>query len=170
MGDPSNRLSLLEFAPPKWKAMGLHPVGRLDADTTGLLLFSSDGALTQRLLHPDGGIEREYEAEVEGNPLARIEELKDILALGVETSEGVFPATLLDATPNSVRLTVCEGKYRMVRRILANAGHPVTALHRRRYGKVVLDDLGTSEQARLPAGEFTEVNGAALEWARALVA
>lgn len=119
-------------------------------------------------------MEREYEAVVEGDPLSRFEDLKQSLAAGIETSDGVFPANLLEATSTTVRLVVCEGKYRMVRRILANAGHPVTGLHRLRYGKVVLADIvhpgelpGAGES--LPAGLFCEVGEAALEWARAEV-
>ena len=66
-GDPMGRESLEDTTPKEWRRMGLHPVGRLDADTTGLLLFSSDGKLTQRLLHPRSCIEREYVAQVEGD-------------------------------------------------------------------------------------------------------
>lgn len=160
MGDPLNRTSLAEVTPPEWRRMGLHPVGRLDADTTGLLLFSSDGKLTQRLLHPKNEISREYEARVEGD--ASDPTLAERLAAGVETSEGTFPAMLLEQSEERVRLSVTEGKYRMVRRILANCGHPVTALHRVRYGEVRLGELGIGE------GEHTsELPEAVAEWARA---
>ena len=161
MGDPSGRPTLLEAVPPEWTRMGLHPVGRLDADTTGLLLFSSDGQLTQRLLSPSRGVEREYVARVEGD--ATRAGLAAELAAGVETSEGAFPAKLLEAKEGEVRLSVMEGKYRMVRRILANSGHPVTALHRVRYGAVILNDLGLAE------GEVGEVGPEAMAWARGIM-
>eukprot|EP00531_Pseudo-nitzschia_arenysensis_P011364 CAMPEP_0116119028 /NCGR_PEP_ID=MMETSP0329-20121206/2421_1 /TAXON_ID=697910 /ORGANISM="Pseudo-nitzschia arenysensis, Strain B593" /LENGTH=208 /DNA_ID=CAMNT_0003612699 /DNA_START=385 /DNA_END=1008 /DNA_ORIENTATION=- len=74
----------------------MHPVGRLDYDSSGLLLFSSDGKLTQKLLHPSNEVEKEYLALVVG----KVDEdaLREKLAQGVRTSDGVFPATLLDTT------------------------------------------------------------------------
>ena len=87
----------------------------------------------------------------------------EVLREGVETSDGVFPATLLEQSEGEVRLTVMEGKYRMVRRILANVGLPVVGLHRVRYGAVELDQLG------LQVGEHTaELPAEALEWAKSL--
>jgi 23S rRNA pseudouridine2605 synthase len=161
MGDPSGRPSLVDLIPESWVRMGLHPVGRLDADTTGLLLFSSDGQLTQRLLHPSGGVEREYIARVEGDAMRT--ELTALLAAGVETSEGAFPAKLLEQKENEVRLIVTEGKYRMVRRILANVGLPVLDLHRARYGHVILSELDLSPGTWCPAPEE------AVRWARGLL-
>ena len=116
------------------------------------------------MLHPKYTIEREYIAVVEN---AIVEsELKERLADGVETVEDgnvlVVQAQLLDVDGQSVRLSVTEGKYRMVRRILANAGHPVTALHRIRYGEVLLEKLGIEE------GDVAAIDGAALDWARSL--
>lgn len=65
IGDPMGRPNLEDALPPRLQK-SFHPVGRLDADTTGLLLFSGDGQLTQRLLHPSGGVQRQYVATVEG--------------------------------------------------------------------------------------------------------
>ena len=65
MGDPMGRPNLEDALPPRLQK-SFHPVGRLDADTTGLLLFSGDGQLTQRLLHPSGNVQRQYLATVEG--------------------------------------------------------------------------------------------------------
>lgn len=155
----------------------MHPVGRLDADTSGLLLFSSNGDLTRRLLNPDSGIEREYEAIVTGK--VDFLTLQQTLAKGVETTLGTFPAQLNHAFPiakwsdaddwlrlqytismleiprelktenteisslnlSFLRLSVTEGKYRMIRRILHNAGHSVVWLHRCRYGDVTLQQM-----------------------------
>jgi len=139
-----------------------HPVGRLDADTTGLLLFSRCGDLTHRLLHPKYVIEREYVATVE-NPVHEAW-LREKLHAGVETVEGgeplVVTANLISVDGQDVRLTVTEGKYRMVRRILANCGHPVVALHRVRYGEVPLPDI--------EEGDAVPVYGSQLEWAMRL--
>jgi 23S rRNA pseudouridine2605 synthase len=71
----------------------LHPVGRLDCDTSGLLLFSRDGQLTQSILDPKSGVKRIYEAIVAGCVVE--EELRTKLQAGVQTSEGIFPAQLL---------------------------------------------------------------------------
>lgn len=256
MRDDWGRASLEELALefPFLKAM--HPVGRLDADTTGLLLFSSDGALTQALLHPSSGVPREYRALVVGD--VDPPKLTEVLRAGVRTTEGVFSAELLncrptpelvpladvlppppadfpnrapgvrpttssilrgkssgqggtvrsaaggsrgkrDASPSAsaagddegeggsdeadsvavdpsfivtgssgeqavrtseVLLSVTEGKYRMVRRVLHNAGHSVLRLHRVRYGAVDLADL--------EEGEVRAVSPEEKAWAEAL--
>jgi pseudouridine synthase len=161
----------------------MHPVGRLDYDTTGLLLFSSSGPLTQALLHPKHAIEKEYVATVTG--VVQEEALRTTLRDGVATGEGVHTANLLsvahmppghvanylqriqaefptsynltdlkqrgyldvlEATDLSiVTLTVSEGKHRMVRRMLANTGHPVVSLHRTRIGAIRLVEEAMSE-------------------------
>lgn len=138
MDDNWGRESLAEILPEEWRVT-MHPVGRLDADTTGLLMFCSDGQLTQKLLHPKHAMEREYIATVEGS--IQKNALRDILAAGVETAEGTFAARLEEVWGQTVRIVVAEGKYRMVRRILNNAGHPVVNLHRIRYGEFRIGDL-----------------------------
>lgn len=155
MGDPMGRLSLAEAGPEL--PPGYHPVGRLDADTTGLLLFSRDGTLTQRLLHPRRAVPRTYLAEVEGLP---DEALVAALTAGVETAAGTFTAQVARIEGALVELTVTEGKHRMVRRMLNNAGFPVAHLQRLRYGAVELADLGV--------GEAAPVEGEAAAWAVSL--
>lgn len=138
MKDNLGRPDLSGVLPEAW--MGeLHPVGRLDAETTGLLMFCADGKYTQRLLHPRRAIEREYVAQVEGE--VHEAELRETLAAGVKTSDGVVCADVVEAADTTVRLIVREGKHRMVRRLLANVGHPVVELHRVRYGEFVLGGL-----------------------------
>ena len=166
MSDDNGRPDLATVLPVNWQKL-LHPVGRLDADTTGLLLFSRDGDLTHRLLHPKYVVEREYLATVE-NPVDEAK-LRAQLAEGIETIENgeslIVQGDLLGVEGDdgqTVRAIFREGKYRMVRRVLANAGHPVVALHRVRYGEVRLDDLGIEE------GESVAIEGPDLEWARTL--
>lgn len=137
VGDPYGRPNLATAA-RDLIAMGLHPVGRLDAETDGLLLFSSEGALTQHLLHPKRAIPRTYLAATDPPPS---ESLPERLAAGIRTAEGTFRAEVLAIEGDTVTLTVREGKHRMVRRMLANAGHPVIALRRLRFGPFVLGDL-----------------------------
>lgn len=152
MGDSHGRADLSDALPAPW-AGRLHPVGRLDAETSGLLLFSLDGKLTQWLLHPKRAVERTYVAVVEGSPDPS---LVDVLAAGVETSDGVFGGRVEQIEGAAVRLTVTEGKHRMVRRMLANAGHPVLELTRVAYGGF---ELGALE-----VGASREATAAELAW------
>ena len=131
--DPMGRPCVGDVLPHRY-----HIVGRLDMETRGLLLLSSDGALSQRLLHPKRAVEREYLAWVEGSPTL---ELKTILSKGVETSLGMAHAQVCSVEGNCVRLVVTEGRNRIVRRMLHNAGHSVLDLQRIRFGPVLLDEL-----------------------------
>ena len=135
----------------------LRPVGRLDADTSGLLLLTRDGALTQRLLHPKRAVARTYVARVEGHPGPG---LVAALADGVRTAEGVFTAEQVTVDQDVVQLTVREGKHRMVRRMLANAGHPVIDLRRVSFGAFELGDL--------PLRSWREPTDAEIAWSRGL--
>jgi len=150
MQDPWGRRTLAEVLPEAWRSR-FHPVGRLDAETTGLLLFSRDGALTQRLLHPRRAVPRTYRARV-----ARIIEadLPGLLTAGVETAEGLCTAEVVEIQGDVVVLTVHEGRHRMVRRMLHNAGYSVEDLTRLAFGPVQLGDL--------PEGEARPVDGAEL--------
>jgi pseudouridine synthase len=131
------RLSLVDLVPDDILSR-YHPVGRLDADTSGLLLFSRIGPLTQRLLHPKHGLPRSYLATCE-SPFTP--EHVSALELGVETSLGTFSATVTHTDGHEIELAVTEGKYRMVRRMLANVGQPVVTLTRVKYGPFTLDEM-----------------------------
>jgi 23S rRNA pseudouridine2605 synthase len=96
MGDPQGRPNLLPVMDQFPFLKTMHPIGRLDSDTSGLLLFSSDGGLTNTLLQPHSGIERVYEATVTG--LVDFDQLKSLLGKGVQTSDGIFPAILLESS------------------------------------------------------------------------
>jgi pseudouridine synthase len=122
------RSHLGDVLPSQFKNAGMHPVGRLDYDTSGLLLFSSDGLLTQRLLHPKHGIAKEYLATVEGT-IHSEEEKRKIqrqFQVGVKTAEGIHTAEIICITSSTdlvnasatttIRLIVSEGKHRMVQR------------------------------------------------------
>ena len=167
LSDERGRPCLDSALPIGWRA--LHPVGRLDADTSGLLLFCRDGALTHRLLHPRYAVEREYVAEVEG--AVNEGALRAVLADGVPTIEDgqtfiargrLLASGAAGEARSTVRLVVTEGKHRMVRRMLHNAGHPVVTLRRDRYGAV--------EIGQLAAGESRAVEGDAAAWAEAVLA
>jgi len=137
VGDPLGRRSLEDVA-GQWLRLGLHPVGRLDADSEGLLLLCGDGALTQRLLHPKHGTPKRYEAVVQADPPG---DLASRLAAGVSTAAGTHTAELVSVSERTITLVVREGKHRMVRRMLANIGLPVVRLRRLAMGPYELGDL-----------------------------
>lgn len=116
--------------------------------------------MTQRLLHPRHAVEKEYVATVEND--VDINDLRHKLQSGVETSEGIHTAKSVSLEDSSdVRLVVQEGKYRMVRRMLANCGHPVLELRRERHGEVYLDDL--------EVGQFRDATEKELKWAESIL-
>lgn len=157
VGDPRGRTSLAEVAGDVLVA-GLHPVGRLDADSEGLLPFAAMGALTQRLLHPRHGVEKVYIAQVDGRPS---EDLAAVLARGVETADGVYTGRVQAIEGDRVTVSVTEGKHRMVRRMLANAGFPVLGLRRVSFGALSLGDLAP--------GAWRPATAEELRWAREIV-
>jgi len=115
------------------------PVGRLDADTEGLLLLTNDGDLAHRLAHPSYGIEKEYLAEVEGRPSAGA--LRR-LRTGVDLDDGrTAPARASLVQERGVRLVIHEGRNRQVRRMCEAVGHPVRRLVRVRIGPLADRDL-----------------------------
>jgi 23S rRNA pseudouridine2605 synthase len=127
------------------------PVGRLDADTTGALLLTNDGPLAHRLMHPRYGVDKLYEAEVEGEPgedtLARLRE-------GIELEDGLTaPAEAELVAPSRVELTIHEGRKHQVKRMLEAVGHPVRRLHRKTYAGLTLDELKPGQWRELSAGE-----------------
>lgn len=131
------------------------PVGRLDADTTGALLLTNDGALAHRLAHPRYGVEKVYVAEVEGRPSAQSLER---LAVGVVLDDGpTAPARVRLLGPSTVELTIHEGRNRQVRRMLEAVGHPVRALHRSRYGPLTLGGLAPGAWRELAPAEVAEL-------------
>jgi 23S rRNA pseudouridine2605 synthase len=115
------------------------PVGRLDADTTGALLLTNDGPLAHQLAHPRYGVEKVYEADLEGDPSdAALEELRR----GIELDDGrTAPAKTRRLGPGRLELTLHEGRKHQVKRMLAAVGHPVTRLHRSRYAGLTLEGL-----------------------------
>jgi 23S rRNA pseudouridine2605 synthase len=154
MSDPQGRSTVAELVPSD--PAGLFPVGRLDRDTTGLLLFTTDGDLAYRLLHPRFHVEKVYLATVEGRPSR---EVLAKLAGGVELEDGVTaPARLrmIDAGPPAqVEIAIREGRKRQVRRMFVAIGHPVLSLHRESFGPILLGDLSPGEYRHLGAEEVS---------------
>ncbi len=127
--DPQGRPTVVDLVPAEPRVF---PVGRLDADTEGLLLVTNDGDLTHRLTHPSFGVDKEYLAEVEGTPSrGALRRLRD----GIELDDGLTaPARVALVPPNALRIVIHEGRNRQVRRMCAAIGHPVMRLVRVRIG------------------------------------
>ena len=114
----------------------LYPVGRLDADTTGLILLTNDGELANRLTHPRYEVEKTYRAKVEGRPTeADLQRLRD----GVDLDDGRTHPAQVRRVGSAIELTIHEGRKRQVRRMLEAIGHPVQALERIALGPLRLD-------------------------------
>jgi 23S rRNA pseudouridine2605 synthase len=127
------------------------PVGRLDADSTGVLLLTNDGPLAHRLMHPRYEVHKVYEVEVEGEPS---DEALERLRTGVELEDGVTaPAQARRLGPSRLELTIHEGRKHQVKRMLDALGHPVTRLHRRGYAGLEAGDLQPGEWRELSADE-----------------
>ena len=156
--------TVMDLLPPVYACIGCMPVGRLDKDTTGLLLLSCDGELNHRLLSPERHVDKVYRAEVTGRLeeaevrafraglklgdfTARPAELR-ILRTGEETSEG--------------EVTVSEGKFHQVKRMFSAVGHEVLALRRLRFGPLALDEnLAEGAWRELTEGELRALRAAA---------
>ena len=134
--DPQGRRTVVDLVGHGSRVV---PVGRLDVDTTGALLLTNDGDLAHRLAHPRYGVEKVYDAEVEGEPS---DETLRRLAEGVELEDGATaPARVRRLGPGRVELVLHEGRNRQVRRMLDSVGHPVRRLHRSAYAGLTLGGL-----------------------------
>jgi len=154
--DPHGRPTVVGLVPHDARVV---PVGRLDADTTGVLLLTNDGRLAHRLAHPRYGVPKVYEAEVEGSPG---EDVLEALRGGVGLEDGrTAPATARLLAPGLVELTLHEGRKRQVKRMLEAVGHPVRRLHRSRYAGLGLDGLEPGAWRELTRDEVAGLRRAA---------
>ncbi len=153
--DPQGRPTVIELVPSEPR---VHPVGRLDLETEGLLLLTNDGQLTHRLTHPSFGVEKEYVAEVDGEPgRGALRTLRE----GVELEDGrTAPAKVSAPAPGVLRLTIHEGRNRQVRRMCAAVGHPVRRLVRTRIGPLRDTKLKPGEWRELLRDEVRELERA----------
>ncbi len=154
--DPRDK-TVMDLLPEQYRKLGLFPVGRLDKETEGLLLFTNDGALGHRLTAPRHGTEKCYFARHEGAA-----EAADVQAFesGLTLRDGTVcrPAKLEILSPGECRVTVTEGKYHQVRRMLASRGLPVTYLKREREGAVSLGDLAPGAVRELTEDEIAALD------------
>lgn len=146
--------TVMEHLPKEYQ--GLMPIGRLDKDTEGLLLFTNDGDLAHRLLSPKHGIEKTYYAEHPGTA-----DEADIAAFaeGCILRDGTVcrPAVLEPLGEGRSIVRICEGKYHQVRRMLASRGKPVQYLRRTAYGEVKLGSLKVGMSRELTEEEICKL-------------
>ena len=141
--------TVMELLPQELRRVGLAPVGRLDKDTEGLLLLTNDGELTHRLLSPKYHVDKRYFARVDGHLTAAHAET---FAKGMTLGDALkcLPARLEILPDNGCIVTVREGKFHQVKRMLASCGAPVVYLKRLSMGPLVLgDELGRGEHRML---------------------
>jgi 23S rRNA pseudouridine2605 synthase len=140
--DEQGRRTVLDILPEKYRHLRLYPAGRLDKDSTGLLLLTNDGELTYKLTHPRFEHEKEYLIHIEGR-LKPDERRK--LEKGFELEDGMtYPVVVKEIKaqpPFNYSITMHEGRKRQVRRMLANLGYHVPALKRIRMGSLNLGNL-----------------------------
>jgi 23S rRNA pseudouridine2605 synthase len=154
--DPQGRTTVVSLVKTGER---LYPVGRLDYDTTGLILLTNDGDLAHKLTHPSFEVPRTYRARVANPPINEpaLRALRD----GIELEDGLTaPAKVRKISSSQLELTIHEGRKRQVKRMLEAVGHPVRALERVQFGPLRLGGLGE--------GEFRELKPAEVERLRLL--
>jgi 23S rRNA pseudouridine2605 synthase len=157
--DPQGRRTVVDLVPAGAR---LYPVGRLDADATGLILLTNDGELANRLTHPRYEVPRTYRATV-ADPPVREPALRR-LREGVELDDGrTAPARVRRLAPDRLELTLHEGRNRQVKRMCAAVGHRVRTLERIRFGPLRLADLAPGRHRRLTPAEVERLRQAAVE-------
>ncbi len=155
--DPFNRSTVMELLPKN--ITRLYPVGRLDLDTSGLLLFTNDGEMALALTHPRHFVEKEYLTKVTGVPTDK--EIRK-LTQGILLDDGMTaPAKLaIEKIENGnaiIRIKIREGRKRQVKRMMQAIGHRVISLHRIRMGPLALGDLKPGEYRRPTEQELAEM-------------
>lgn len=160
--DPQGRPTVVELVREPAR---LYPVGRLDSDTTGLILLTNDGELAHRLTHPRFEVEKTYRAVV-ANPPVREGALQR-LREGVQLEDGpTAPARVKRVKADTLELVLHEGRKRQVRRMCEQVGHPVRRLERIRLGPLALGALAPGAYRRLSAAEVGRLASAGAAGAR----
>jgi 23S rRNA pseudouridine2605 synthase len=154
--DPQGRPTVVSLVDTPQR---LYPVGRLDADTTGLILLTNDGDLAHRLTHPSFEVDKTYRAVVRGAPVR--EQALRALRGGVQLDDGITaPARVTRIKPDTLEITIHEGRKRQIKRMCEHVGHRVLALERVRFGPLQLGDLAPGAHRRLNANEISLLRSA----------
>jgi 23S rRNA pseudouridine2605 synthase len=152
--DPQGRTTVISLVRSDTR---LYPVGRLDIDTTGLMLLTNDGALAHRLTHPSFEVRKTYRVVVRRGPVTGVQLTK--LREGVALEDGrTAPAEARRVAHDTFELTIHEGRNRQVKRMCEAVGHRVKRLERIAFGPLVLGDLAVGRSRRLTAAEITQLS------------
>lgn len=152
--------TVVDLVPPAWRRSGLFPAGRLDKDTTGLVLLTDDGDLAHRMLSPKKEIFKQYAVTVDG-PLGDQEAAAFREGIRLEDGTLCRPARLMvvrGETPAQALVEICEGRFHQIKRMFRAVGRTVTALERRKIGELSLDPALSSGACR----ELTEAEKQAI--------
>lgn len=162
MSDPEGRKCLADFMTSRYRSY--NPVGRLDWDSSGLIVLTNDGDLAEKLLHPRYKIDRYYHAKVEGSVGHNIVEK---LKKGVRLIDGIAKAEarIMDSDDKDSWVEVCvrEGRNRLVRRMMQEVGHPVVKLIRISHGPFRLGRIKSGEMKKLSEKDYRFMKRAILE-------
>ncbi len=145
--------TVVDILPEEFKRNGLSPVGRLDKDTTGLLIITDDGDFTHRVISPKSGIEKTYLSELDGEVT---EEMVEAFGKGITLASGeeCRPARLKIVGERSAEITISEGKYHQIKRMFGVVGLGVNRLHRLKIGRLTLpEDLNFGDSRELKLSE-----------------
>ena len=158
--DDKNRLTVMDLIPEKYRRRGVYPVGRLDSDTSGLLLLTNDGDLAYRLMKPAFHIQKEYVVEID-RPLADADRLMIIKGVYIhQLNIKTRPAQVdcIDKSCRRVRVVISEGKNRQIRYTFLNLSYKIKSLERTAYGTLTVK--------RLKKGTFRELTESELRTLR----
>jgi 23S rRNA pseudouridine2605 synthase len=157
--DTHGRRTVIDLVPAR--GLRLYPVGRLDADSSGLILLTNDGELANRLTHPRFQVPKTYRAKLARPPVA--DRALSALRSGVELDDGLTaPARVRRLRGGLIELTIHEGRNRQVRRMCEAVGHPVLELQRTGFGPLRLEGLQAGAHRRLDPAEVERLRSLAL--------
>lgn len=162
--DPQGRKTVLDLLPEELtQGSGLHPVGRLDAESTGALILTNDGSLTFGLTHPSHSIPKTYEVLVKGHPTAEILEIwrKGVVLEGRKTRPAEVNFIKRLAKNSHLEIVLKEGRNRQIRRVAQQLGYPVIKLHRTSIGPI---KLKMSKLPLLEAGNYRLLKSAEIRF------
>jgi pseudouridine synthase len=154
--DPQGRPTVLDALPPELHGLGIHPVGRLDAYSTGVLLLTNDGDFTFRLTHPRHDVPKTYRVRLEGqlSPAALAEWRQGVFLDGRPTRPAQVEVLSTGPTDTQIQVVLQEGRNRQVRRVAKVLGYRVLDLHRVAVGSVILGNLGAGVYRALSSAEI----------------